>query len=37
MKELRDHFEFEKKRKADLERELQNVKQELENIELKFP
>ena len=26
MKELRDQFEFEKKRKADLEKELSNVK-----------
>lgn len=37
MKELKDSFEFEKKRKADLEKELTNVKQELENIEIKFP
>ena len=37
MKELKDSFESEKKRKADLEKELQNVKQELENIEVKFP
>ena len=37
MSGLREQFEAEKKRKADLDKELVDAKAELENIELNFP
>jgi len=37
MEELRATFNFEKNKKAELDKELQDVKNELENIEISFP
>jgi hypothetical protein len=37
MEGLRDQFKFEKEKKAQLDKELQGVKKELEDIEIKFP
>jgi len=37
MEELRDQFKFEKEKKAQLDKELNGVKKELDDIEIKFP
>jgi len=37
MEQLRETFNFEKNKKAELDKELQDVKNELENIEISFP